>query len=157
MLTLHGYGVGDGIASGRALILRRAQPVVDRRQIDVNDIPQEITRFRLAVAGARAELNRVRATLPPDSPPEIAGLVDAHLMMLEDPVIAKEPETIISSEACNAEWALQSRGRALGEIFEAMDDAYNAQTEALDEVFVRARSTNIRINWMGLAWRPAFN
>jgi hypothetical protein len=40
---------------------------------------------------------------------------------------------------------------------EAMDDAYNAQTETLDELFVRARSTNIRINWMGLAWRPAFN
>jgi len=39
---------------------------------------------------------------------------------------------------------------------EAMDDAYNAQTDKLEEVLVRARSSNIQINWLGLAWRPTF-
>ena len=38
----------------------------------------------------------------------------------------------------------------------AMDDAYNAQTDKLEEVLVRARSTNIQISWLGLAWRPEF-
>ena len=36
---------------------------------------------------------------------------------------------------------------------EVMDDAYNAQTDTLEEVLVRARSTNIQIDWLGLAWR----
>lgn len=38
----------------------------------------------------------------------------------------------------------------------AMDDAYNAQTDELTETLVRARSTNIQINWLGLAWRPGY-
>ena len=40
---------------------------------------------------------------------------------------------------------------------DAMDDVYNAQTEKLEEVLVRARSSNIQISWLGLAWRPAFS
>lgn len=38
---------------------------------------------------------------------------------------------------------------------QALEDAYSAQDDELEEVLVRARSTNIRIVWLGLAWRPA--
>jgi adenine-specific DNA methylase len=37
---------------------------------------------------------------------------------------------------------------------EAMDDAYDAQAEELQEVLVRARSSNIQIKFFGLGWRP---
>jgi hypothetical protein len=36
---------------------------------------------------------------------------------------------------------------------DAMANAYNAQTEELQEVMVRARSTNIQIKFFGLGWR----
>jgi len=35
-------------------------------------------------------------------------------------------------------------------------DAYDAQHDDLEEILVRARSTNIRINWFGIGWRPVF-
>jgi hypothetical protein len=39
----------------------------------------------------------------------------------------------------------------------ALADAYDAQHDQLEEVLVRARSTNIRINWFGIGWRPVFS
>jgi DNA repair exonuclease SbcCD ATPase subunit len=38
----------------------------------------------------------------------------------------------------------------------AMHDAYNAQTDELDDVIVRAQSSNIQIGSLRLGWRPAF-
>ncbi len=37
---------------------------------------------------------------------------------------------------------------------EAMEDAYDAQSEELREVLVRARASNIQIEWFGVSWRP---
>ena len=39
----------------------------------------------------------------------------------------------------------------------ALDEAYDAQRDELTEVRVRARSTNIRIDWFGIAWQPVFS
>lgn len=38
-----------------------------------------------------------------------------------------------------------------------LEDAYDAQREELEEFVVRARSTNIRIDWFGIGWRPVFS
>jgi hypothetical protein len=37
-----------------------------------------------------------------------------------------------------------------------MDDVFDAQNDTLSEVLVRARSTNIQIDWFGIAWRAGF-
>ena len=37
---------------------------------------------------------------------------------------------------------------------DALENAYDAQSDELEEVLVRARSTNISVNWLGIAWRP---
>lgn len=136
MLALHGFGVGNGIAIGRALVLRQLQPAIDRREID--DVQAEIERFRIAIANTRAELRRARSNIPAQSPGEVAGLVDAHLMMLEDTSIARAPEEVIASEKCNAEWALKIQNDKLGNVFAQMDDAYlRSKKSDVDQVINR--------------------
>jgi len=39
----------------------------------------------------------------------------------------------------------------------ALAEAYDAQRDKLEDVLVRARSTNIRINAFGIAWRPVYH
>ena len=39
----------------------------------------------------------------------------------------------------------------------ALNDAYDAQHDQLEEILVRARSTNIRVKWFGIGWRPVFS
>ncbi len=56
--------------------------------------------------------------------------------------------------------ALQAELEALREQCEdeirELDEAYDAQRDALGEVLIRARSTHIRIDWFGIAWQPRF-
>ncbi len=138
MLALHGFGVGNGIAIGRALVLRKFQPAIERR--DVDDIEAEVERFKIAIANTRAELRRARGKIPAHSPGEVAGLVDAHLMMLEDASVAVAPEQIIRDEQCNAEWALKIQNDKLGEVFAQMNDAYlRSKKSDVDQVINRVQ------------------
>ena len=38
-----------------------------------------------------------------------------------------------------------------------LEDAYDAQTDELKEIVVRARSTNIQVKWLGIQWRPSWS
>ena len=38
-----------------------------------------------------------------------------------------------------------------------LEDAYDAQTDELKEIVVRARSTNIQVKWLGIQWRPTWS
>jgi len=136
MLALHGFGVGDGIAIGRALVIRQSKPAVDRRS--VTDTNAETERFDIAIANTRAELRRARGNIPDGSPAEVAGLVDAHLMMLDDTSIADAPKDIIHAKRCNAEWALKLQGEQLGEVFAEMKDEYlRSKKNDVDQVINR--------------------
>lgn len=124
MLTLHGYGVGDGIAIGRALLVDGMTRQAERLEIPPESVMAEVRRFRAALEQARKELVASAAQLPEDSPPELGLLLEAHLMMLDDPVIAEEPARTIEKELCNAAWALEQHGRDLAKRFDAMEDPY---------------------------------
>lgn len=124
MLTLHGYGVGDGIAMGRALLVDDLTRQAERMEISPESVMGEVRRFRAALENARTELKTSIDSLAADSPPELGLLMEAHLMMLDDPVIAEEPARTIEKELCNAAWALEQHGRDLARRFDAMDDPY---------------------------------
>ncbi len=124
MLTLHGYGVGDGIAIGRALLVDDLTRQAERLEISPESVKGEVRRFRAALEQARAQLKVSIDGLASDSPPELGLLMEAHLMMLDDPVIAQEPARTIEKELCNAAWALEQHGRDLAKRFDAMDDPY---------------------------------
>jgi Helicase HerA, central domain len=36
----------------------------------------------------------------------------------------------------------------------ALEDSYDAQSDELEEVLVRARSTNVQVRWFGILWHP---
>ncbi len=88
------------------------------------DIDKEIARFTHAIALVRSELKRVQGALPDSAPPETAAFIDVHLMMLDDPVIAKEPITSISEQKLNAEWALKNHSDTLIAFFDGISDPY---------------------------------
>ncbi len=105
MLALSGTGIGRGIAIGRALVLDSPQHEVPHFQIDAKRIDDEILRFNQAIAAVRQELQHLQSNLPETAPPETGAFIDVHLLMLEDPLISKEPAESIRREQINAEWA----------------------------------------------------
>jgi phosphotransferase system enzyme I (PtsI) len=124
MLTLYGTGVAKGITIGRAFVLHRERPEVPEYVLPVHLIEGEVERFQTALADARGQLERVRAHIPDDAPPELGSFLDTHLLIMHDRMIAEAPATLIRRDQVNAEWALRIEAERLAAVFDQMDDPY---------------------------------
>ncbi|MDO8705002.1 MAG: phosphoenolpyruvate--protein phosphotransferase [Sulfuricaulis sp.] len=124
MLALHGTGVSDGIAIGKAFVLQRDIPEIPEYAIPQEYIEEEVARFQRAVEASRRQLLVVREHIPANAPPEAASFLDAHLLMLDDKMISMATSDAIRQQQCNAEWALKTQSDILSAMFEQMDDHY---------------------------------
>jgi phosphotransferase system enzyme I (PtsI) len=124
MLALHGTGVSDGIAIGKAFLIEQELPEIPEYAVPRNQVESEIRRFRQAVEQAHRQLEQIRDHIPAGAPPEVAGFLDAHLLILNDKMICQEPADLIRRRGRNAEWAVKQQGEQLGEMFERMADPY---------------------------------
>jgi phosphotransferase system enzyme I (PtsI) len=122
--TLHGIGVSGGIAIGHAHLTSSARIEVPQYVLKKKYIADELARFDEAIMQTRAELEILRAHIPPQAPAELSAFLDMHLMFLGDSMIAEEPKRLIRETQCNAEWALAQQMDALVARFNEIEDAY---------------------------------
>ncbi|MFT5611280.1 MAG: phosphotransferase system enzyme I (PtsI) [Arenicella sp.] len=124
MLSLFGSGIGRGIAIGKAYVLKNSEIETQQLRLDKKQIPGEITRFKKAVNATEEQYKSILRQLPNDAPKESAAFINAHMMMLRDPLLVDESINIIRSDSVNAEHALQTQSANLVKVFEQMNDAY---------------------------------
>ncbi len=122
--------LGIGVGSSRSIAIGPAHPLYQGRlevtpaYVERAQIPDEVDRFRQALAGARRTLRAVRKKIPANTRSDILAFIDTHLLMLEDAALAEAPIERIREQGCTAEWALQQQCDALTEVFDAMEDPY---------------------------------
>ena len=121
---IHGTGVSNGIAIGKAHLISNALLEVVQYDIEIKDIPYEIKRFEDAIAAVKIELNKIKSQLPSDSPGELSAFIDTHLMILKDKSLSFLPKTIIEHEKCNAEWAIKKQMDSVVKQFDQIEDQY---------------------------------
>jgi len=124
VLALHGAGVSDGIAIGKAFVLERELPALPQYEVAKHAVDSEVARLRGAMEAARQQLTSIRTHIPASAPPEATSFIDTHLLILADKMISEVPVDIIRRERRNAEWALKTQADELVAMFERMDDAY---------------------------------
>ena len=122
--SIHGTGVSNGIAIGKAHLISNALLEVVQYDIEIKDIPHEIKRFEDAIAAVKIELNKIKSQLPSDSPGELSAFIDTHLMILKDKSLSFLPKTIIEHEKCNAEWAIKKQMDSVVKQFDQIEDQY---------------------------------
>lgn len=124
MLSLFGSGIGRGIAIGPAYVLRNSD--IETPQINLNkrDVGKEVKRFRAAIQKTEDQYKTILKQLPKDAPKESAAFVNAHMMMLKDPLLVNESIKIIKRDLINAEYALEQQSENLTKVFEQMQDTY---------------------------------
>ena len=127
MLALNGIGIGNGIASGRALVLSKASNTIPYYLIDDTSVNNEVARLNRAVESVKENLRHIKKNLPIESPPETSAFIDVHLLMLKDPLISEQPAESISTQNFNAEWALKSHSETLIDFFQSIEDPYLRQ------------------------------
>jgi phosphotransferase system enzyme I (PtsI) len=146
MLSLHGSGVGRDIAIGTACLLPQESSDIPEYLIPKKHINDEVHRLRAAIAATRIQMIQIRQQITADSPPEAIGFIEAHLMMLDDPMLNQQPEELVASQQINAEQAIAQQSQSLIDVFEAMEDEY-LRTKGDD---IRQVIDRIQRNLMGV-------
>jgi len=124
MLSLFGSGIGRGIAIGPAYVLKNSDIEIPHFSLKASEVSTEVKRFRAAITATEKTYRTLLKTLPKDAPKESAAFINAHMLMLRDPMIIDKSIKIISKEQVNAEYALQTQADTLIKVFEQMEDAY---------------------------------
>ncbi|BAP57204.1 phosphoenolpyruvate-protein phosphotransferase [Thioploca ingrica] len=136
--TLHGLGVSKGIAIGKVHIIRHDQIEVSEYTLSKHNLEEEVSRFEKALAIARQQLLQIRDKAPKDTAVDIAAIIEAHLLMLDDSLLTRAPIELIHQHQCNAEWALKLQCESLVQIFDKMEDPYlSARKSDVEQVVMR--------------------
>jgi phosphotransferase system enzyme I (PtsI) len=142
--SVHGIDVSRGIAIGRAVLIASSRLDVARYFIEPEQVATEIARVRSARNVVVEELTRLQQELLSDekagvrTPPELAALLEVHLMLLTDKELEVGVKHWIEERRYNGEWALNTQLEQIVRQFEEMDDEYLRQRKAdLEQVVER--------------------
>lgn len=124
MFSLHGIGLGGGIAIARARRLDKKVRDIARYHIPAARAEAEFLRLEDAIRRVGDELSTLRERLPADAPEEAGALLDVYTMILADPLLVQGTRDLIEIELRNAEWALAGQTEKLARQFEEFDDVY---------------------------------
>ncbi len=150
-MELRGTPVSPGIAVGQALILDQERAPVFRLVVPPDQVEREVERLRRAVAASRQQLQVIKDRMSREVGAPHAYIFDAHLLMLEDPLLIGRTLKVIREEHVNAEWALRTVSEKLRELFSAFTDEYlRERSTDLDDVLGR-----IQLNLAGESDAPS--
>jgi len=123
-ISIHGLAVARGIAIGRAVLVASSRVDVAHYFIEPEQVSAELARLAQAREAVMVELQSLHDHLPKESPPELAAILEVHLMLLQDTMLADGVSGWIKERFYNAEWALTSQLDVVARQFDEMDDAY---------------------------------
>ena len=128
--AIHGLAVARGVAIGRAVLVASSRLDVVHNFIQPDQVKSEIARLNAARDAVIEELQRLLATMPKDAPGELSGVLEVHLLLLQDPSIGAETRRWVVERHYNAEWALTSQLEVLTRQFDQMEDEYLRERKA---------------------------
>jgi phosphotransferase system enzyme I (PtsI) len=135
---LRGIGVSPGIAMGEVFL---TAPVIFSQRKEYfppHGVEEELGRLRAAVERTREEIGRIKAEIEAQIGEEHAFIFDAHLLILEDPVLRATLERLIREENVRTESALAEVHESYRRIFEAIVDEYfKARQSDVSDVLIK--------------------
>lgn len=153
MNRLRGTGVSPGIAVGHALVMERDAAPVFRLAVGPGQVEAEVRRLEGAIEASREQLRAIKERLSREVGAPHAYIFDAHLLMLDDPMLRERALGVVRGEGVNAEWALRGVSESLHALFSQFADAYlRERTTDLDDVIGR-----IQLNLRGTPEAPSLS
>lgn len=129
-IQIFGLPVSRGVAIGRAVLVASSRVDVAHYFVADDEVEREIGRLRSARDAVAHEIEVLKADLPAEAPPELAALLDVHLMLLHDETLSEATKLWIEQRRYNAEWALSAQLEVLARQFDDMEDDYLRERKA---------------------------
>jgi phosphoenolpyruvate-protein phosphotransferase (PTS system enzyme I) len=121
---LIGTPISPGIAIGHLVFSRLSEDAIFEKSIAATDIEQELQRYRRALDLGKRDLEKLQLLFQQSERGEGAAILEAHLQLLNDPVITCEIEQDIRLLQKNAEFVLQKTIHKYKKKFNSIPDAF---------------------------------
>jgi phosphotransferase system enzyme I (PtsI) len=152
-VELKGTGVSPGIAVGQSLIVERDAAPVFRLLLPPEGVEAEVLRLTRALEASRQQLQAIKDRMSREVGGPHAYIFDAHLLMLDDPLLRDRAVAMIREEHVNAEWSIRAVADQLRALFDDFEDAYLRERKTdLDDVLGR-----IQLNLAGAGGAPSLS
>jgi phosphotransferase system enzyme I (PtsI) len=123
-LTFQGVGSSDGIAWGPVFVVHARLDDVPDLPVPAERVEEQVSRFEAALALTRTQILALRDAVVARVSSSEGGVFDAHLMVLDDPLLADKASQLIRKRLCLAEVAVRLITEEYGAKFAAMQDDY---------------------------------
>lgn len=124
MIIIKGVPASSGIAIGRAYVHEDDDLVVEKRAVAKTKLKDEVKRFRDALRMTNSDLDATEEKVLSMLGRQHAKLIEAHRLILKDPLITQEVPARIMREEINAEYALSQTLEQANKNFEKIDDEF---------------------------------
>ena len=122
-IILNGIAASSGVAIGKVFVLEDDDFIITKKEISATQIKQELNRLKDAMEKTRLELVDNQKELNKVLGENYAKIADAHLLILNDPMIKAEIEKLIS-KGINAEYAIHEVVEKFSKTFDSIDNEY---------------------------------
>lgn len=146
---LVGKGVSDGIGLGKVVILKENELKIEKQKIE--DISAE---KQLVYNSIKEVENEIEDLIQNISGTE-KEIMQAYLMILQDPNLTEEIIKIMEQEKCNSLYAVETGLNKIIKTFEKMDDPYmSARSRDIEDMKKRILSKMLNIKEIDLSKLP---
>ena len=128
-----GIAASPGIAIGKVYVLEKEDFCILEYRIKEEEVEREVERFKQAVEQSKEELKEIKEKVRKEVGEKEAYIFQAHIYMLEDPLLIDESIKIIKKEKLNAEAALR-------QVFRNLPKKFGSEQNS----FIRERFRDIR-------------
>ena len=146
---LVGKGISEGIGLGKAVILEENRLKIEKQKIE--DISAEKQQIYDAVKEVESEIEKLIQNIDGTE----KEIMQAYLMILQDPSLIQETIKIIEQEKCNSAYAVESGLNQIIKTFEEMDDPYMAaRSRDIEDMKKRILAKLLKIEEIDLSKLP---
>ena len=146
---LVGKGISEGIGLGKAVILKENELKIEKQKIE--DISAEKQQIYDAVKEVESEIEKVIQNIDGAE----KEIMQAYLMILQDPSLIQETIKIIEQKKCNSAYAVENGLNQIIKTFEEMDDTYMAaRSRDIEDMKKRILAKLLKIEEIDLSKLP---
>ena len=146
---LVGKGISEGIGLGKAVILKENGLKIEKQKIE--DISAEKQQIYDAVKEVESEIEKLIQNIDGTE----KQIMQAYLMILQDPSLIQETIKIIEQDKCNSAYAVENGLNQIIKTFEEIDDPYMAaRSRDIEDMKKRILAKLLKIEEIDLSKLP---
>lgn len=123
-IVYKGILASPGIAIARAFVLVDDDPLMMPQKIYADDVKREIGRYNHALSRVKEDMIKTKDKMLKVLGKQHARLIEAYLLILDDPMMNRDVIKMISVDKVTAEYAIATILGNIGRAFDKLEDEY---------------------------------